>query len=642
MKKQKKDKQTNKKDPVVKECIDQYQADFDEMKATRDTWEDKEALIISVNTDSYTSKVGKSDVHSPELQNAIIKRTNNTMAQLPTGKVQALSKKDAGKNIMMNYILTKYILPNANTLRPIYTKAWQMEFYSLVYGSFPVLVDYIISDRYVGPDFYPIPVRNLVPQRGRYAIDDCDRVFVRSLVSKQWLESKKDQKGWKNIDKVVDAVKNVEKDQETTSYIEDESMTRGAYDNEQIEVITRYEADRWVVFSRDANTVLRDVPNPHDNDLLPIVIKDAFPLIDRFYGLVKYDRGMSLQMSLNSLVNLYFDGVKMSIFPPLKIYYPDVIARTIVNEPGAKYVLRNMNPDAVTEMQRSPRGMDTFIQTYQFLKSSIMNITNTTDTAISSDVDIQQGKTPAAIKFQKAMDASRTNFDRKQLEISMEQIFERFINLIAKKQEKPIKMHLAEEDLNIIGQYNPDVVEMFESGKYGEVTVKPSDIKNSEYRFFIDSGTTMKADEALEHETLAVTLDMIMKIPGAAEQMMQSGKVILGDVSIDAGELIKRSIITSGIQDWEKIVGEVQPEDMPVNFEQAPAQAALSGMGQQMPPMAGMPMPPAQGVPMGQPMPPMGQQPMPQQPMPMPQQQGQPGYSVEQLAADLQSAGKQV
>ena len=38
-----------------------------------------------------------------------------------------------------------------------------------------------------------------------------------------------------------------------------------------------------------------------------------------------FERGKSLQFALNSLWNLYLDGVKMSIFPPIQMVADDVV-----------------------------------------------------------------------------------------------------------------------------------------------------------------------------------------------------------------------------------------------------------------------------------------------------------------------------
>ena len=118
---------------LISELKKQYQKDYDAQSEVRETWDEKEALLLGDLLDSGSKEKKATKVNSPELQTGVLKRTNNVVAQLPTGKVQALSKDDRGKNLMMNYVLTNYVIPNANTQNDIYTKSWMLELYSLIY-----------------------------------------------------------------------------------------------------------------------------------------------------------------------------------------------------------------------------------------------------------------------------------------------------------------------------------------------------------------------------------------------------------------------------------------------------------------------------------------------------------------------------
>jgi hypothetical protein len=95
---------------------------------------------------------------------------------------------------------------------------------------------------------------------------------------------------------------------------------------------------------------------------------------------------------------------------------------------------------------------------------------------------------------------------------------------------------------------------MFETGDMGQVTIKHTDIANVDYRYEIDSGSTVKKDEILENQTLTEILGLVMKIPGAMQMLAQGGKIPLGNMQLDMGELMKRWIISSGVTDWDKII----------------------------------------------------------------------------------------
>ena len=549
-KEKKKTTPSNSQRALINEVIDQYKASSDAISTIRDTWEEKEAMLLGSRYDS-SSKIDRSDVFDPRLATIILERGARVMAQPPTGKVQALSRKDVGKSLFMNTALQNYIIPNANTQFDFLTKSRMWNVYSNVYGTYCVLIDYVVRDDYVGPDFWLIPIRDFIPQQGKISIEDSDYCFVRSVVSKKWLLNRK--KGeWENIDKLLEKTSDPQKNKEHRSFAEtkygnDDATSYMQGDYQEFELITRYERDRWVTFSKDGKLILRDVENKHENDKIPVVAKHAFPLIDRFYGLGEFERGQSLQYSINSLIGLYLEGVKMSIFPPLKVDLQGVVPRTIVNMPGAKWVMKNGQMNAVQEHSVSPRGLDTFQNTYQFLIGALLNQAGTTDTTIPAGADFSQGKTPQALRQLQQRENSRDNWDRFMQEKAMEKVLDIFVDLMSKRQEKPLKMHLFDEDLHAIHDVRPDVVDMFESGEAGEVTIKPEELKETNFKFFIDAGTTMKKDEKVENETLTSILTLFLQSPTLLQEMRQKGK------DIDFAELFKRWIITSGVQDWDKI-----------------------------------------------------------------------------------------
>jgi hypothetical protein len=580
----------SKLDTTAKTYIDRFEADFDALSVERSSWEDKEKSIIGMPVDSYTSNKSGSKINDMSMHTAIIKRTNATIGQLPTGKVQAITKADAGKNIAMDLILRKYVIPNAKTQHDMFTKAWMWEFYSLFFGTYDVLVDYVVTDKYVGPDWYLIPKRRGIPQKNRISIDDCDRYSVISNVSRKWLLSR-DTKTWKNIDKLLEQTKGPKEDSELQSYNESKNnnstIGTGKDEVDDIEIITTYEGDRWFTFSRDTKLTLRDIDNKGIQGELPIVSKHCFPLIDRYHGLGEYERLNPLQNSINSLIALYLQGIKMSLHPPLKLYLPDLVASTIADEPGAKWVLKNMNVNAITEHTRSPQGINSFQATYSFLKGALLNAAGTTDTTSGEDFAAGMGKSPQALKMQAAFDQARSNFDQKMMDESMGKVFDKMVNLIATKQEKPIKMNLFKKELESIQKYNPDLTEMFESGNYGEVTIKPEFLKDKDktvkYKFFIDPSSTVKKDQAIENQTLDTILATVAKFPGAMEQAMAKGFVIMGNKKIDIAQTIKKFVSTSGIQDPEEIVSELQPEELQQIQAEEAMKASQAQPGQMIP-----------------------------------------------------------
>ncbi len=564
---------------IIDELTRQYSNGWQSLASLRLEWREKEAILLGKTLDQKTTE-GKSKVFDPRLSTYIFERASRVMAQNPTGSVQVFSKKDAGKNLILNALLKNFVIPNANSQFDFLTKTRLWDVYSNVYGSFGVLVDWVVKDDYIGPDFQLIPMRNIVFQSGVQSFNDSDFVFVVSFVSKRWLETR-DKKTWKNIDKVLEKAKSKEK--------EEKSFTEEKYDNPvfgrdepRIEIITKYEHDRWTTFSRDAKVVLRDIENPQKNGKLPVVLKHCFPLLDRVIGLGEIERTKSLQYAINSLINLYLDGVKMSIFPPLLINPTGVVMRSLEYGAAKKWFVKQAG--AIQQLPLSPQGTNTFQSTYAFLNAAILNAFGTSDVATTAGTDPALGKTPEALKLMSLRESARDNWDRFMMERALEEVLDRFVDLLTKRQEKPIKVYLAKEELDAIAKIHPDVVEMFQSGKYGQLIVKPSETKNLNCRFFIDAGSTLKKDELVENQNLTSILSLVLKLPGAIEQISQTGKVKLGNLVIDFGELFKRWMITSGTKDWDKIVSveEVQKGENPVNFESPEMKEVLSQLSPEL------------------------------------------------------------
>lgn len=527
------------------------------LEDVRAEWEDREKIFFGITPDDLTNNVAKSKAYDPILSTIVIERAARVMAQSPTGKVKALDSADSGKSQLADLILEKYIKPNANSQfhHDIKLRLWDI--YSMVYGSMPMLVDYRVDDEYVGPDCWLIPMRQYYPQSGVYQVKEMDYAYIDSFVSLEWLKAR-DKKIWKNIDELEAKIKETEGKKKSSypyrSYAEEkwgQSDYGGKGKFAQILLRTRYERDKWITYSPDYSLILREIENPHQNNKLPIVVKETLPLLDRNVGLGEIERGKSLQFTANSLLNLHLDGIKMSMYPPT-IFNPNgIVASSIINQPGARWL--ETVPNSIRSHQVSPQGINTFTSTYPFIKGELLSQAGTTDTSTSSNVEPTMGKTPEALKQTAMRESSRDSWDRKMMEQAVEELYDRFVDLITKKQEKPIEFAMFGKEIQKIQQLYPDVVEMFGEDS-GKVKINPKLIKNSNFKFYIEPGTSMAKDTAMENQALSGILTLIMKAPQIVQEMQSKGKMI------DIAELIKRWVATSGVQDWEKIIVDFQPQ----------------------------------------------------------------------------------
>lgn len=590
---------------LLNELITHYTESEKSLRAIRDegfTWDERENLLVGVLEDMGSVKA-KSKINTGDLVNLILDGACRVMAQFPTGTIQALNtQSDKGKNILMGLIHEKYIIPNADSQYDFLTKLRIWDIYSRVYGSMPALVDYRVDDDYIGPDMWLIHPRAFFPQAGCINISQMAFCQVSTWVDIDFLKSR-DKSKWKNIPELIKKVKTGGKtrQQSEQKYLPVNERNNNNIQSEtgdfaQCELLTEYRKDRWITYSKDYNLIVRDIKNPQDNNELPIVMKHCFPLLDRLYGLAEFERGHTLQYAANSLVNLYMDGVQMSIFPPLLIEQNGIVASSIEYKAKAKWLM--MRQGSIDQLKISPQGMNTFNSTYSFLKSQMLNLGATTDTAVSKDDDPGMGKTPQALKMQAGREGARDSWDRFMMERALSSVNQKFIDLLTTKQEKPISVDLFADDIKKLKEQYPEEdfsalfngeLTIYDSGKAGKINVNAKEWKNAEngnikFKYIMNSGSTMLSDEKSEHESLAEIMALILKFPEAMAQIQQTGEVKMGNMSFNFGQAIRRYIITSGVQDSNKIIAD--QNDNPENAQMkqtAEAQIAqLSKMVQEM------------------------------------------------------------
>ena len=592
----------------IKKISEEYSTDKDSIQNIVDTFDEKESMLISKVEDSMSFK---SKVTDSRLSTIIWERAGRVMGQLPSGMVKALSVKDKGKSMLMDIILQRYIQPNANSQYSHLTKLRMWDLYSMVYGVMPMMYDYRIDDDYVGPDCWLIPIRNWIPQRGKTSIQDSDYCHVETFVSVRWLQNKLDSKvgDWdkKSLKEIIVSAKEgskAQKESRDESYVENERQqdyqtTKGK--SSQVKIVTRYEAGKdghWIMFCPDYdNKVIRDIPNPHKNSKIPVVLKYCFPLVDSIYGLGDFERGKTLQYAMDSLINLYLDGVKMSVFPPTIMNPNGIVASSVKYSPGARW-LENI-PNSIRPYNTNPQGLSTFQSTYQFLIGSILNQNGTTDTAASSDStsDPGFGKTPQALKLLQARENTRDNWDRFMMEQAVEELYDGFVNLVATKQPKPINLDLFDDEIDLIKAVHPDVEEILresESGNYALLTISKDNIGDTQYKYYIDANSTNRKDDTAQSEALTNLLVVVSKIPGLSQELAKDG------LKYNVGEHIKRIFATSGVEGYDKIlVGMTQEEMMNAENEtqgnlNQPAQTAGGQGGDVTPPAMAEPQSPEQ------------------------------------------------
>lgn len=541
---------------------DYYISDFDAY----------EAMLASRTWDSVSQKT-KSGITDGATTTIYLERAARVVGQLPTGQVSAFGKKDKGKAALMDIILQRYIYPHATGSGwSFLEKVRQWQFYSSVYGFMPMYYDWEVSDDgYIGPNCYLWSPRLFVPQTGRSSIGEMDHVhglvYMSPIEIENLIDDLKDTRGdnepdeadpKENEDTEVEPKANSDTDDDDGWDMEGlkvvlraannsgdgkgtdtKRATEGERHNQAEEpdgvlFATRYEAGpdgRWITFCPNhGDIVVRDIPNPHKNNKIPFVLKHSLPLFDSVYGLGDFQRARPIQGAMDGLTNFYFEGIKTNIYQPIVVNANGVIKSTISQNPGA--IMQETQPNSIRRLETSTAGLNTYQSTMTQFKGSLLNQAGTTDTTVNKDsaLDPGFGKTPQALAALSSRESARDNQDRFFLEQALEELLNSMVGLIPNMASEAIPVNLFSADIQAIRDAGladvDEMLEMSESQNSAKLTINPEALEDVQFRFFLDSGSTAKADKQAQLQSIQTYMSFLAQNQNVVQQLNQQGKTI--------------------------------------------------------------------------------------------------------------------
>jgi hypothetical protein len=573
----------------------QYQDAWTALTPLRDTWDEKEQTLLARANDSFGGNVVRARITDAGLSTLAFERQARVAAQLPSGKIYAVSEADEGKAKLANIVLQRYIIPNANSQKDMLVKQRMWGIYASVYGSMPMFYDYRVDDEYIGPDCWLVDPRNFAPQPGRNSVQECDWVMISTVVTVKELQriAKRKNTSWNkdNIQKLTEVAKDAkpskiddsQKDSETSRLRYNKSVVKG-----QVELVTKYEKGEdghWITFAPDYKEVgvLRDIPNPHKSGRIPVVMRDCFPLLNSIYGLSDFERGMKIQKAKDSLLALRLEFVKNKVYPAMLIDMSKVTPSTIKYGAGQKMRVTDVNA-SVKPLSYGNDSESGFQNTFSVLNGIQQDQFGTSNTTLGVDdaSNPQFGRTPAALAMQKQQENSRDTWDRFMHEKATEELYEGMINLLSVKMEKPINFTIFEEEIRqLSADAGEDVAEDFVGQKpkvpaNQNITVPKGQLKSSKgFKYTIDSNSSMKQDDEAQLQALMETYQMAAQDPNLQAALQAQG------YTWDQAEHYKSILIASGISDWDRILQEGREQNPQQQLDPSAAQPVDPNMQQQ-------------------------------------------------------------
>lgn len=513
------------------ETHDRYIAEFDAY----------EAMLVSKTYDSV-SRQTKNGITDGDAATMIIERSARVVGQLPSGETEAAGRKDKGKALFMDILRQKWIYPNANAQRPFLDKIRLWEMYSGVYGAMPMFYDWDVAPNgYTGPNCWLWNPRNLIPQQGRYTIDDMEHVHAISWISTddldRLIDEYNDESGWHldNLKTLRESIRSHSKsfDQKRDSYVERERTNQAV--RGRVQVVTRFERGddgHWCTFAPDfASLQLRKIKNPHKNGKIPFIIKPAIPLFDSFYNLSDMARAKPIQFAKDGLTNFYFQGIKMNIYPPTVVNAQGILKHTVSNEPGS--IWEEIIPNSARRLETSTAGLATYQAAMGQMSGALQNVFGTTTTQANAEsaMSPQFGKTPEALKYQQGRESARDNQNRAYLQSAIEQLMDAFMELIVNIGTEEIPVDLFADDIRSIQKAGyDDISEILlpnESMESGRLIVDPKKLKGVRYRFNMKPDSTIKQNKAEQRQNLLEFIGELGKHQNELQEIQKTtGQVV--------------------------------------------------------------------------------------------------------------------
>lgn len=536
---------------------DRHSASNNSLIVKRPMWDEAENLFFGVLQDSISNKT-QSRVFDHKVSTMILESEARVMATTGVGKVGAISKNDQGVAALMNLILDKYIVPNANAQFPLLVKHRMMHRHSKMYGNAFALIDWDVKKNgYVGPDLWLLNIRNVFPQVGAVSLDDSDHIIIRTYRPLSFFESLKKQDGYQNVNGILTKLKQSTGNKDTRD--QDKMSTRelSQYPDSQAnkgsgyhEVLMMFERDRWVYAVPECDyAVIKDTKNPNDDGELPVLNKYGIPLSDDFMALGDSERAKSMQYALNSSWNLALDSAKMSLFPPVVINADAVVKSTIKRQAGANWLVRGNVDGVARALQLSPQGVQTHQAIYGLANAALLNLFGTTDTTVSETVDSNFGKTPEALKQQSARMNARDSWDKFYVDLYMTQVNKKFVNMMSKKQSSTVEIRMFEPEIRALANQYPDIAEMYDE-KSGKLKIGKGKTGSVLYDYEFVSGSSFATDQQKQLENLQATFAWLSNPqvgPYVEQRLKQEG------TTINFTKILE-GIMSKNTENWDEMI----------------------------------------------------------------------------------------
>lgn len=253
------------------------------------------------------------------------------------------------------------------------------------------------------PNFEPLDIYDCFPDPNATDLRNMRWFIYRSYKTLEELKAENETRGteyWKNLDKLEAIIKDKKSDKTATgqqltdnNYRQHRRTMVGADDftvqdnsNPALTILRRFDHEGWTDIVQNCDgIVIRDIENPYFNQDLPIVYGVDYPYPGELFGMGEIEPVDRIQRAINAVLNQRLDNVNLTLNNMWKVKKGSGVDKhTLVSKPGNVIYYTNQATDVEPVAIPDVTGA-TFVQTMNYLTSSLQNGTGVTDYTMGID-----------------------------------------------------------------------------------------------------------------------------------------------------------------------------------------------------------------------------------------------------------------
>lgn len=542
-----------------------------------------------IANNKLSKKLGKNmpRVNDGSLAASLLETPMLVLPSMQPGKFISQGQKKPWLNEIANIIWRDKIVPNASTQATFFDKEQMALYRALKYGAQPRYNFFVSSERYTGSDWSLPYIRNVKLEPGKFSVDDCDYVFLdiyytkhqlKNIIEQQKDEIKRAKAEGRKPDTTwnVDALKRLADMGMTSKEMEEQNINErekqvSASGIKVTACFQRGVGAPFYLFSKHLpdKECLREWKNPDPTGDLPITMQYCYETLESPIGIGRVELAGPTQNVLDYMTQAHVLATQIGLQPPKKL--SGAIDQTNLNSltftPDAIWQTGTADVDIV---QTATSVYSQFPANFGLYKAQLQNLQGRTDGSISSESgDPGFSKTQAGVKMQESRTNAQDNYLRNKADTAAAKMAEKMMNVHMANMSGADILDIAKEDLERLtkaGYFddNPETPEP-------SITELPVIYEELQDTFKFEFDPRPEADEDDKNRWVEL-INIATSNPNLIPAMQASG------YEFNLGEAFKKVIAASGADGWDKVLVELNPEDMAA--QQMPGEMPQEGMEQ--------------------------------------------------------------